>query len=368
MASISDSERSRRIVRRLRDAAKAHDAPAWRVALRAARLRREGWRLGEASVLGLLDPRADPSELDWVVRGAELEDLQVALNPAEAVPLAEDKRRFAEVCARHGLPAADQLAVLEREDEPDATARRWASTLEREAPEGLVIKPVDGHRGLGVKVLDRVPAGAADHRGRVVGWDDLGRELAADRWPAYVVQRRLRPHPELVRMSGHDLVHTLRVVTVRGGEGDARVVGKTLRVASGREPVDSFRSGQAGNAVAFVGDDGTLVHACVVRSSGFGLERLPRHPRSGAPLPGFRVPDWGEARALALRAAAVFAPLRTVGFDIAPTPDGPVLIEANAWWSWLPDTEGGPDPVLAALRDAVCDKPSPDARDSSTGS
>ena len=78
--------------------------------------------------------------------------------------------------------------------------------------------------------------------------------------------------------------------------------------------------------------------------------------------------SWEEARALALRAAAAFAPLRTVGFDIAPTPAGPVLIEANAWWSWLPDTEGGPDPVLAALRDAVCDKPSPDARDSSTGS
>jgi hypothetical protein len=353
MASMSDSERPLRIVRRLRDAANAHDAPVWRVALRAARLRRDGWRLGEAAALGLLDPRLDPAACGWAVRATELEELQAALNPADAVPLAEDKRHFAEVCARHGIPAAAQVAVLERAGGPEASARAWAATLEQETPDGLVIKPVNGHRGLGVRVLERVSGGVADHHGRVTGWDALARELAGEPWPGYVVQERLRPHPELVGMSGHGLVHTLRLMTLRDDGTPARLLGARLRIATGREPVDSFRAGATGNMTAAVLDDGTLGVPVTVRPSGFGLERVPRHPRSGTPLTGFRIPDWEGALDLARRAADAFAPLRAMGWDIAPTPQGPVLIEANAWWTNLPDPGPGPSTMLAALREAA---------------
>jgi hypothetical protein len=323
------------------------------VALRAARLRRSGWRLGEAAVMGLLDPRADLASFAWATRAAELERLQEALNPADAVDLAEDKRRFGEVCDRHGLPAARQVAVLERRRDAEETAVAWAATLDRAAPDGLVVKPVDGHRGLGVRVLSRAPGGVEDHRGRAAAWPELARELAAEPWPGYVVQERLRPHPDLARLSGHGLLHTMRLVTMREEGEDPRMVGAVLRVAAGREPVDSFRGGTTGNVLAYPGEDGGVVRAWSLAPSGFGFRRTGAHPRTGARIEGFRIPGWEAARALALRAAAAFAPLRAVGFDVAPTPGGPALVEANAWWSWISDPGGGPDRVAAAMREAA---------------
>jgi hypothetical protein len=342
-----------RIARHLRGAAAAHDAPLWRVGLRAARLRGGGWRLGEAASFGLLDPRADLASFDWAVPATEMERLQEALNPEEAARVAEDKRHLAAICARHGLPAIPQAAVLERAPDAASTASAWARALERDAPDELVIKPAEGHRGLGLRALTRVPGGAADDRGRVVGWGPLARELAGEPWPGYLVQRRLRPHPDLGRMSGTAVVHTLRMVTLRPPEGPARLIASRLRIPAGHLPVDSFRAGRSGNLVAEVRADGALALPFGPRPSGFGLEPVARHPRSGAPMEGFQVPCWQDACALALRAAGAFAPLRALGLDIAPTADGPVVIEANAWWRWLPNPAGGADPAFAALRAAA---------------
>ncbi len=102
-----------------------------------------------------------------------------------------------------------------------------------------------------------------------------------------------------------------------------------------------------------VRDDGTLGMPLRLRASGFGLERTPRHPRTGVALEGFPVPGWDAAQALARDAGRAFAPLRTIGWDIAPTPEGPALIEANAWWSFLPEPGPWGDPTVAALREAV---------------
>jgi hypothetical protein len=351
---IADAgDRPSRIARRLRDAARAYEVPAWRVALRAARLRRSGWRLGEAAVMGMLDPGAELASFGWATRGAELERLQEALNPAGAADLAEDKRRFGELCERHDLVAARQMAVLERLGGAEETAAAWAAALDGAAPDGLVVKPVDGHRGLGVRVLERAPGGVQDHRGRAVGWSELARDLAAGPWPGYVVQERLRPHPDLVRLSGHGLLHTMRMITLRDDGGEPRIIGVVLRVAAGREPVDSFRGGRTGNLLAYPDGDGAVVRAWSADPSGFGLRRAPVHPATGARLEGFSVPGWEAAGALALRAAEAFVPLRAVGFDIAPTPAGPALVEANAWWSWIADPGGGPDRAAAALRDAA---------------
>jgi hypothetical protein len=60
-----------------------------------------------------------------------------------------------------------------------------------------------------------------------------------------------------------------------------------------------------------------------------------RHPRTNADLIGFEVPGWQEIRELAIQAANVFTPLRTVGWDIGITDSEPVLIEGNVTWDTL---------------------------------
>lgn len=45
------------------------------------------------------------------------------------------------------------------------------------------------------------------------------------------------------------------------------------------------------------------------------------------------MPHWPEVRDLALRAAAAFPWVRFVGWDIAISEGGPVLVEGNERWS-----------------------------------
>jgi hypothetical protein len=48
---------------------------------------------------------------------------------------------------------------------------------------------------------------------------------------------------------------------------------------------------------------------------------------------GSKLPHWAEVRDVALQAARVFPWARSIGWDIAISDRGPVLIEGNAEWS-----------------------------------
>ena len=125
---------------------------------------RRGWHMGDLALLGLLDPRQGPARERWAVRRGEFERLQEVLNPADAVPLVQDKRLFEEACRERGLPTPPVLAVLERGADRDATVRAWWRALVNHSPPELVIKPVSGQRGIGVRILQRIPGGVNDLR------------------------------------------------------------------------------------------------------------------------------------------------------------------------------------------------------------
>jgi hypothetical protein len=346
-------ERPRRVVARLRDAAREYDASVARMAIRAGRLRTRGWRLGEMAYLGLLDPDGGRDVERWAVRPTEFTALQERLNPPNAVASVEDKRLFAVMCARRGLPTPPIVADLRRSSDRHWTVRDWADTLSRDAPAEFFVKPSEGTRGIGVRAMTRTPEGASDFHGPRRTWGDLARSLADEPWPEMIVQPWLHSHPDIVALSGVDVLQTLRIVTLRLDGGPARVVWAGLRIATGSVPMDTYRGGATGNIHAQVRSDGTLHRAVGVAPSGFGLVWVDAHPVTGATIAGTRVPEWDACRGLAERAARLFAPLRTVGWDVAPTAQGPVLIEGNAWWSPLQDPAGGSVPVRDALRQAA---------------
>jgi Sugar-transfer associated ATP-grasp len=322
------------------------------VALRALRLWARGWRLGDMAAAGLLNPRIRPSQKPWAVVPRHLEQLQEALNPPEAVPLCEDKRLFDDACRRFGLPTPALAATLERSPDAGTTARDWAALLAERAPDEFVVKPVDGHRGIGVRVLARAPEGAVEHGGRALSWDALGAELAGEPHPAYIVQARVHPHPELVRLTGSPALQTIRVMTLVEPGGQARVMAWGIRLAIGDMPIDSFQSGVTGNLWATLNTDGSMTTPLTVGPDGFEFVHVPRHPVTGIPLAGVTAPGWEEARELSLRAARAFSVLPAVGWDVAVTPDAVVLTEGNAWWSLL-DPDGPIHDVAAALRASI---------------
>ena len=245
------------------------------------------------------------------------------LNPA-AFPLAanplKNKARFADECARAGLPTPPTLA--------GGGALREAGGLTRwlGRARAVMLKPAIGTKGSGIRRASL----ARDGRWRLgrarLAQPRFERRLEAELLAGSVVQHALETHPELVALSPSALP-TLRIVTCLDERGEPESAAQLLRLsAGGASPVDNFNRG---NLVAPVGADAALGVALRKGRRG-ALREAAVHPASGARILGFRVPLLAESRALALRAHRHFAAgFVVIGWDVGLTAAGPVLIEGN---------------------------------------
>jgi hypothetical protein len=55
-----------------------------------------------------------------------------------------------------------------------------------------------------------------------------------------------------------------------------------------------------------------------------------RHPKTGAAVTGRAIAHWPDLAALAIRAHRAFSGRVVIGWDLALTPEGPVIIEGNS--------------------------------------
>ena len=53
------------------------------------------------------------------------------------------------------------------------------------------------------------------------------------------------------------------------------------------------------------------------------------HPSTGSKIKGFKFPYWEEMKEMVEEAATVIPEVGYVGWDVAFSPDGPLLVEAN---------------------------------------
>lgn len=316
--------------------------PWMRAQGRALRLQREhGWTLAESLHAGLLDPH---TELDpeCLVAPRRLTEAQEALNADSIDAVGEHKALFAMFTAAAGIPVPATYAAFMRgtngwnwHANAPVTADGWGEALES-LPDEFLLKPARGCYGEGIRVLRRVGA----------GWDSIGEGLMSTPrvvdamrgnrdFGDWIAQERLRNHPDLAPLGGEGL-HTLRVVTVMRGDGTPEVLWACVRFATGGAVVDNYRGGRLGNLVCEIDmSNGSVTTAYRGAPGGLGMETVEIHPTAGFPMRGLRVPLWDEAVRVALDAAPVFLPLRTLGFDIGMTPDGPRVVEVNPWWDLL---------------------------------
>ena len=177
----------------------------------------------------------------------------------------------------------------------------------------------------------------------------LHRELTTDpRFPLWVLQERIRNAASLEVLGSSAAVQTARICTLVRRDGSVAVLHANLRLAAPGALIDNYRGGATGNSFTTIDDDGRLGPAWSRRPDGAGFVKTPAMPGTGRRIEGTRLPDWDEAVAVVRRAAPHFLPIRTIGWDVAFTDDGPVVIEANMWWD-PPPIPGVGDAVRALL-------------------
>ena len=123
-----------------------------------------------------------------------------------------------------------------------------------------------------------------------------------------------------------DSLNTIRVVVMK----DARswfIVGASHRFGTRKSGfTDNFSSGGVAASVEL--ETGELGAAkCALQSD---VQDLDRHPDTGTKIKGTLVPKWGDVCAAAIRLAEKFPSLNHIGWDLAVTEEGVVVVEGNA--------------------------------------
>lgn len=128
-------------------------------------------------------------------------------------------------------------------------------------------------------------------------------------------------HPALSALNP-SAINTIRVVTMIGENGP-EIIYTGLRCGRGQSVVDNFNSG--GMCVPIDTKTGVIHNVAVDKAGNVYAE----HPDTHVSFDGFAIPDWEACLGLVLKAAPRVPTVRYVGWDIACTPKGPVLVEGN---------------------------------------
>jgi hypothetical protein len=287
----------------------------------------------EALEAGLLDPSAPDEDFRKHCSLSTMLKIQSRLNPPTWRPFVFDKGIFYRYCQAAGLPIPPLLAIFSRKT-PGwscngrllACREEWTSYFAHDCPPEFVIKPSTGLRGGGIEFFRRVGSEFRTPDGRSFTPEAI-HDLMAGYASAetFVIQTRLRNHPDLEKLHGTDALHTMRIATLLGPVGTCELLFAIYKIIARNLYIDNYCHGHTGNLSIGIDAETGVLH-----EHGRPPGRSPMtHPKSGAILEGCRVPFWPETLALVERAALKFAPIATIGWDIAVTPAGPVIIEGN---------------------------------------
>lgn len=175
----------------------------------------------------------------------------------------------------------------------------------------LFAKPIDQCGGAGVcKIL--CPDSADFHQ----LYDQLKQN------GQLLVEQTITQHPDMNRLYPHS-INTLRITTVICKDGSAHIMYCLLRIGHGGNCVDNISSGGMYTAI---NDAGQPKGPAFCDKTG---QYFSKHPDTDTDFATFVVPYFKQAQQLCLDAAMVEPRIGYVGWDVAITPDGPILIEGN---------------------------------------
>ncbi|MGB4135590.1 MAG: sugar-transfer associated ATP-grasp domain-containing protein [Microbacterium sp.] len=252
--------------------------------------------------------------------------LNSTLNGPDSRAIVGDKVRFLQDFA--DLTRRDWLDV---ETASDADLRAFLDRHPR-----VIAKPARGEGGAGIAIYETTEVSdLADWRTTLIERDQT------------LLEEVLRQHDDLSTLYP-DSVNTVRMITYRDPQGELHVIASVLRIGNG-SVIDNFASG---GMFTMLDDDGKALYPGVDKQSNIYRE----HPVTGTPIAGFQVPFYPQVVEMIADAATRLPTIPYVGWDVAITPDGPALIEANhnsSVFQMKPSASGIRTGLLHRYRDAI---------------
>ena len=236
--------------------------------------------------------------------------------------LVNNKYIFYGLCRHHKIAVPEIYGIYDNgKVAPDG--RSLEQLMAEKGIERAILKPVEGMQGKGIyfasktdDVLVLKPASPAE-----------GQPGPSFPPGEYIIQEIIGQHPDLDRVNPFCL-NSLRIITVLSRDKKVKILAAMLRTSAGNFPLDNFSLG--GIVVGIDLDNGRLKRSGFMKAE--RIRTMIRHPLTGVVFEDFRIPYWHDIQDLVTKAQETFSELRAVGWDIAVTPKGPVIIEGNLEW------------------------------------
>lgn len=239
--------------------------------------------------------------------------------------LLRDKFIFGQLMSSLQLPTPKNIALIE------GVSVTWLDTMETAPLLSLTRHPdleVDGFckKLMGIKGEGAFPLSI--RRGQIYS---AGEELSIVQLQQkmngqYLWQEKVKQHEDVSRLHAAS-VNTMRILTFNN-KGKIELFSAALRIGTNNRSVDNWGAG--GIAVPIDLETGQLGEEGVYKP-GFG-SRIKQHPDTGVTLLGYQLPFFRESLELVSRCHRYLYGIHSIGWDVAITPEGPVLIEANEDW------------------------------------
>lgn len=205
------------------------------------------------------------------------------------------------------------------------TSLEELTSLVKSQATGVAVKPFGGQRGRGVLILPRDEDFTSSWEGTALPHLETGGDERGVR--GFVIEELLRSHEALAEIAPYGL-NTIRIITLIDSTGTCRIHRAMLKLTrDDARGMDHWRSGSLRAPIDV--ETGRVGYGQLRESP---ERRFNEHPDTGVTIKGFDVPCWDETLSLVTKAALSVPQLRSVGWDVAITDDGPVVVEGNHDW------------------------------------
>lgn len=200
----------------------------------------------------------------------------------------------------------------------------------------FIMKPVFGTRGSGIQIISVKDFNEAE----------LKLQNILNGGTTAIILEEVVQQDERLAAFHEKSCNTIRIVTLRFDDR-VEILQSFLRLGQGNSVVDN--AGAGGIMANIDIETGKIYAACDERGKTYT-----EHPESKLPILGYTLPKWEEAKEVAKNLALVLPEVRYVGWDLALSEKGWVMIEGNDKGQFVfqyPAQEGFRDKMNSILRE-----------------
>lgn len=242
----------------------------------------------------------------------------------DIAPILNNKLSFALFAKEHNLPVPKLISYnLRNTFYLDSTSYYiynkkdlidfFKTCFETSKTESLFLKPLNSQGGAGCILLKKENLE-----------DTLTIHFKSILSNSYLNQVVIQQHQVVSKINAHS-VNTIRIVTFVDENHTSEIISALMRFGIGDSFVDN--AGGGGFYVSVDLETGKL-HGVGRQDVSKGGNVFKKHPNTGVVLEGYTIPYFKEVCELVLK-VSLLLPTKLVGWDIAITPEGPVIVEGN---------------------------------------